>query len=150
MENARASRTRSAWRRYQPDERAPFKVHTEKWGWLPEKRARLPENVVPIRGEGFALKVKIVVLRRDARIADQHGGSASRRQGQDTHSRAVRVDGEQRALFQFGGHLPQGADDLFADHVRADILGADLHHARLLAVGRGEDALKSRSWVTTT
>ena len=48
-------------------------------------------------------------------------------------------------VFQFGGHLPQGDDDLLADHVRADILGTDLHDAGLVAVSRGEDRTEMRS-----
>ena len=60
-------------------------------------------------------------------------------QGEQAQARPVRINGEQRAFFQLRCHLPQGHDDLLADHVRADIVGADLHDAGLLAVGGGED-----------
>lgn len=54
-------------------------------------------------------------------------------QWQHAQARAVRINGKQRAFFQLRCHLPQGDDDLLTDHIRAYIIGTDLHDAGFFA-----------------
>jgi len=71
-------------------------------------------------------------------------------QREHTQARLVWVDCEQRAFLQLGSHLAQGIDDLAADHIRADTLGADLNHAGLVAMGGRQDRTKVQVCVSTT
>jgi hypothetical protein len=61
----------------------------------------------------------------------------SQRSQTDTH--ADRINGEQRAILQFGSHPPQRAYYLSADRVRADVRGTNLRHAGFVAVHRRQD-----------
>jgi hypothetical protein len=61
------------------------------------------------------------------------------RQRQETQSGARRIDGQQRAFVQLKRRLLQSGDNRGADSFRADILGSDLHNARLAAVRRRQN-----------
>ena len=51
------------------------------------------------------------------------------------------IDGisKQRPIFQLDRHLAQGNDELFANDIRAEILGTDLYDTGPLALSRGQD-----------
>lgn len=57
-------------------------------------------------------------------------------------ARLVWVNCEQSLFLQFRGHRAQGIDDLAADHIRTDTLGADLNHAGRAAMGHRQDRTK--------
>jgi hypothetical protein len=50
----------------------------------------------------------VLTLRGDARIANQHGLSASHLQRQNTQARTLRINRDQSSILKFGSHLPQG------------------------------------------
>ena len=54
--------------------------------------------------------------------------------GEHTQARSVRIDRKQRALFQLCRHLAKSHDNRPADYIWANILGADLHNAGLVAM----------------
>ena len=82
-----------------------------------------------------------------ANLEKHSGGSRSgeglvhlfRPQWQLAQTSTARIDGNQRAFFQFGCHLSQGGDHLWPDNIRADALGADLHDTGLRTMRRGKD-----------
>lgn len=65
------------------------------------------------------------------------------------YARAAWFDGKQSALFQFSSHLSQGDNDRCADHLRANIVSANLHNAWLLTVCGRQDCVEIRSCVSS-